>query len=205
MREGLLAASTAVGLEVMAELMAAETDALAGAKGRHQPDRLAYRHGSEAGTVTLDGRRLLRPPTGRPIGRSADQLAAGVVARMLAGLSTRRYRAGLEPVGTAIEAQARGTSRSAVSRRSLAVFRDGFRMGQHLLAGALGVRADGVKVPLGLVEGTTENKVVVTDLVTDLRDRGLDAPEGLLFVIDGGTALGAAVHSIFGGGALVQR
>jgi putative transposase len=145
---------------------------------------------------------------------------------MLAGLSTRRHLAGLEPVGTAIEAQARGTSRSAVSRRFLAataeplsellarplggqrflaVFLDGFRMGEHLFAGALGVRADGVKVPLGLVEGTTENKVVVTDLVTDLRDRGLDAPEGLLFVIDGGTALGAAVHSIFGGGALVQR
>ena len=69
MREGLRAASTAVGLEVMAEIRAAETDALAGAKGKHQPDRLAYRHGSEAGTVTLGGRRLLRPPTARPIGR----------------------------------------------------------------------------------------------------------------------------------------
>src|SRR5450756_2659552 len=67
MREGLRAASTAVGLEVMAEIRAAETDALAGAKGKHQPDRLAYRHGSEAGTVTLGGRRLLRPPTARPI------------------------------------------------------------------------------------------------------------------------------------------
>jgi len=64
-------------------------------------------------------------------------------------------------------------------------------MGAHLFAGALRVRADGVKVPLGLVEGTTENRVVVTDLVTDLRDRG--------------TALGAAVRWIFGGRALVQR
>jgi transposase-like protein len=78
-------------------------------------------------------------------------------------------------------------------------------MGAHLLAGALSVRAHGVKVPLGLVEGTTENKVVVTDLVTDLRDRGLDASGGLLFVIDRGTALGAAFRSIFGGQALVQR
>jgi putative transposase len=72
-------------------------------------------------------------------------------------------------------------------------------MGAHLFAGALRVRADGVKVPLGLVEGTTENMVVVADLVTDLRDRGLDASGGLLFVIDRGTALGAAVRSIFGG------
>jgi len=35
MREGVIAASTAAGLEVMDELMAAETDALAGAKGKH--------------------------------------------------------------------------------------------------------------------------------------------------------------------------
>lgn len=37
--------------------------------------------------------------------------------RMLAKLSTRRYRAGLEPVGTAVESGSRGTSKSSVSRR----------------------------------------------------------------------------------------
>jgi transposase-like protein len=193
LREGLLAASTAVGLEVMAELMAAETDALAGAKGKHQPDRLAYRHGSEAGTVTLGGRRLpVRRPRVRsadgaaelPLAsydafRSTDLLAAGVVARMLAGLSTRRYGAGLEPVGAGIEARAVGTSRSAVSRRFLAataerlsellsrplggqrflvIYLDGFGMGEHLLVGALGVTTDGTKVPLGVVEGTTKER-----------------------------------------------
>lgn len=193
LREGLLAASTAVGLEVMAELMAAETDALAGAKGKHQPDRLAYRHGSEAGTVTLGGRRLpVRRPRVRsadgaaelPLAsydafRSTDLLAAGVVARMLAGLSTRRYGAGLEPVGAGIEARAVGTSRSAVSRRFLAataerlsellsrplggqrflvIYLDGFGMGEHLLVGALGVTTDGTKIPLGVVEGTTKER-----------------------------------------------
>jgi hypothetical protein len=30
-------------------------------------------------------------------------------------------------------------------------------MGEHLLVGALGVTGDGTKVPLGVVEGTTEN------------------------------------------------
>jgi putative transposase len=240
LREGLLAASTAVGLEVMAELMAAETDALVGAKGKHRVDRLAYRHGSEAGTVTLGGRRLpVRRPRVRaadgtaelPLAsyeafRSADLLAAGIVARMLAGLSTRRYGAGLEPVGSAIEAQARGTSRSAVSRRFLAataerlaellgrpladqrflaVYLDGFGMGEHLLVGALGVRSDGIKVPLGLVEGTTENSAVVGALVTDLRERGLDVSAGLLFVIDGGPAIGSVIRAVFGAAALVQR
>ena len=43
MTEGLLAASTAVGMEVMAELMDAEATALAGPKGRHNRDRSATR------------------------------------------------------------------------------------------------------------------------------------------------------------------
>lgn len=37
MAEGLLAASTAVGLEVMAELMQVEVTELAGPKGKHDP------------------------------------------------------------------------------------------------------------------------------------------------------------------------
>ncbi len=40
--------------------------------------------------------------------------------RMLAGLSTRRYPVGLEPVGQRVEASARSTSKSAVSRRFVA-------------------------------------------------------------------------------------
>ena len=58
------------------------------------------------------------------------------------------------------------------------VFLDGFGMGEHLLVGALGVTDDGTKVPLGVVEGTTENKAVCTRLVADLAERGLDALVG---------------------------
>jgi hypothetical protein len=39
------------------------------------------------------------------------------------------------------------------------------------------------------VEGSTENATVVRRLVTDLRDRGVDAAGGILFVLDGGKAL----------------
>jgi transposase-like protein len=241
MREGLLAASVAVGLDVMAELMEAEVTDLAGPKGKHNPARTAKRHGSEHGTVTLGGRRVgVRRPRVRTVGddehelpvtsyerfTSADLLADGVVARMLGGLSTRGYPVGLEPVGASVEQTASGTSHSAVSRRFVAataerltallgrplggqrwliVFLDGFSMGEHLLVGALGVTADGTKVPLGVVEGTTENTAVCTRLVTGLRDRGLDAERGVLFVLDGGKALAAAVRNVFGGKALVQR
>jgi hypothetical protein len=134
MREGLLAASTAVGLEVFEELMRSEVDALAGPKGKHSSDRSAYRHGSETGSVTLGGRRLaIRRPrvrsadgetelplTSYEAASATDLLADGIVARMLAGLSTRRYGAGLEPVGRAIEEQALGVSHAAISRRFLA-------------------------------------------------------------------------------------
>jgi putative transposase len=241
MREGLLAASVAVGLEVMAELMEAEVTALAGPKGKHNLARAAKRHGGQDGTVTLGGRRVpVRRPRVRTVGDderelalasyttfvSADLLADGVVARMLGGLSTRGYPVGLEPVGAQVEQAATGTSRSAVSRRFvtataerleellnrplgdqrwLVVFLDGFGMGEHLLVGALGVTADGTKVPLGVVEGTTENTAVCTRLVTGLRDRGLDAERGVLFVLDGGKALAAAVRGVFGANALVQR
>jgi hypothetical protein len=135
LREGLLAASTAVGLEVMAEPVAAEVTDLAGPKGKHDPARVAKRHGSEQGTVTLGGRRVpVRRPRARTVGDdehepslesyetfvSADLLAGGVVARMLGGLSTRGYPVGLEPVGAQVEQAATGTSRSAVSRRFVA-------------------------------------------------------------------------------------
>jgi hypothetical protein len=135
MREGLLAASTAVGLEVMAELMDTEVTDLAGPKGKHNPARVAKRHGGQDGTVTLGGRRVpVRRPRVRTVGddeheltlesyetfTSADLLADGVVARMLGGLSTRGYPVGLEPVGARVEQIAVGTSRSAVSRRFVA-------------------------------------------------------------------------------------
>jgi putative transposase len=241
MREGLLAASTAVGLEVMVELMQAEVTALAGPKGKHNPARTAKRHGTQDGTVTLGGRRVpVRRPRVRTVGDdehelslesydafvSADLLANGVVARMLGGLSTRGYPVGLEPVGQQVEQTAVGTSHSAVSRRFvtataerldqllhrplgsqrwLVVFLDGFGMGEHLLVGALGVTADGTKVPLGVAEGTTENTAVCTRLVGDLAERGLDASGGVLFVVDGGKALDRSIRMVFGRKALIQR
>jgi hypothetical protein len=63
MRQGLLAASVVIGLDVMGELVDTEVTALAGPKGRHDPNRTAYRHGTEDGKVTFGGRRI---PVRRP-------------------------------------------------------------------------------------------------------------------------------------------
>src|ERR1019366_4596843 len=63
---------------------------------------------------------------------------------------------------------------------------------------ALGITTQGVKVPLGLWEGSTENATVATALLSDLVERGLDPEQGILFVLDGGKALRKAVRAVFG-------
>jgi len=61
------------------------------------------------------------------------------------------------------------------------------------------------KKPVGLWDGSTENKTVVRSLLADLVERGLKFDDGLLVVIDGAKALSAAVREVFGAKALVQR
>jgi hypothetical protein len=133
-QEGLLAMAVGTGLQVMAAMMTADVEAVCGPKGRHDPDRSAVRHGTGDGSVTLGGRRL---PVTRPRMRATDGTGEVPVAsyelfshtevlgrmamqRMLAGLSTRRYPVGLEPVGDRVEKSARSISKSAVSRRFVA-------------------------------------------------------------------------------------
>jgi putative transposase len=116
-KEGLLALAVGAGLQVMYAMMDADVAMLAGPKGKHRPDRVAVRHGGEAGSVTLGGRRVA---VRRPRVRAADGcgevrlpsydlfagtevLGAMAMERMLAGLSARRYRHGLEPVGEQVQ------------------------------------------------------------------------------------------------------
>ena len=119
-KEGLLALSVGVGLGVLSELMEEEVDDVVGLKGRWDPDRAAVRHGHEGGEVTLGGRRVeVRRPRARTAdGESEvalaiyqhfadrDPLRRVVLERMLAGVSTRRYRRTQEPVGTEVETRA---------------------------------------------------------------------------------------------------
>jgi putative transposase len=129
-KEGLLALSVGVGLGMLAELLEEEAVEVVGPKGRHDRERTAVRHGHESGEVTLGGRRVAvaRPRVRTVDGRAEvrlqtyeyfadrDPLTKSVPERMLAGLSTRRYRRTREPVGAEAEQAARSTSRSAVSR-----------------------------------------------------------------------------------------
>jgi putative transposase len=232
LREGLLALAVGAGLQVMSALMEQDVAAACGPRGKHDPQRSATRHGHGPGSVSLGGRRV---PVTRPRMRATDGsgelpvasyelfsrtevLGRMAMERMLAGLSTRRYPVGLEPVGTRTEQAAVSTSKSAVSRRFVAATEtalaqllaadlsqldlvglmiDGVHFGEHCCVVALGIGIDGTKHPLSLVEGSTENATLVTELIVGLRERGLDVTRPILVVLDGAKALRRAVLDVF--------
>src|SRR3954463_3142328 len=239
-REGLLALSVGVGLGVVHELMELEVAEVVGPRGKHDPDRVAVRHGHEAGSMTLGGRRV---PVKRPRVRSADgeheltvaayeyfadrdPLTRAVMDRMLAGVSTRKYARVGEPVGADVQARSTATSKSTVSEvfvertrtalgelmsrrlddvRLAVMMLDGLEIAERTHVVALGISTEGVKIPLGLWEGSTENATLARTLLADLVDRGLDPSQAILFVIDGGKALRKAIRDVFGAHALVHR
>jgi len=51
--------------------------------------------------------------------------------------------------------------------------------------------------PLALVEGSTENATLVTELCVGLRERGPDVTQPVLVVLDGSKALRRAVLDVF--------
>jgi putative transposase len=232
MREGLLALAVGAGLQVMQQLMEADVAAACGPRGRHDPGRTATRHGTERGSVTLGGRRV---PITRPRVRATDGtgelpvpayelftstelLGRMAMERMLAGVSTRRYPVALEPVGDQVDQDATSTSKSAVSRKFVAmtenalsellaqdlsgldlvaIMIDGVHFADHLCVVALGIGLDGTKHPLAVVEGSTENTTLVRGLLVGLRDRGLNVTRPILAVLDGAKALSAAIKEVF--------
>jgi putative transposase len=155
-----------------------------------------------------------------------DPLTRAVMDRMLAGVSTRRFAEVGEPVGEEVEQGSSSNGKSTVSEMFIERTRtalselmsrrlDDVRLAVMMLDGleiagrthivALGISTEGVKIPLGLWEGSTENATLVRTLLADLVDRGLDPEQAILFVIDGAKALRRAINDVFGEYALVHR
>jgi putative transposase len=238
-KEGLLGFCADVGLMVMSQMLDAEMTARVGPKHAKIPGRQANWHGTTKGPVVLGGREVT---VTRPRGRSVDEkeveletwaafsskdlLDRLTTERVLAGVATRRHVDVAEPLGAEIEAKAKATGRSSVSRRfkrateaALAelmardlsgldvavIMIDGLEIAGQCCVVALVICADGTKVPVGLWLGDTENKTVVTGLLADLQARGLSVDGGLLAVLDGAKALAAGVKKVFGEKAQIQR
>jgi putative transposase len=155
-----------------------------------------------------------------------DPLTCVVMNRMLAGVSTRKYASVGEPVGQSVEQESSSTSKSTVSElfiertrtaleelmsrrlddvRLAVMMLDGMEIADRTHVVALGITTDGVKIPLGLWEGSTENATLARELLSDLVERGLDPEQAILFVVDGGKAIRRAIKDVFGEHALVHR
>jgi putative transposase len=147
---------------------------------------------------------------------------------MLINVSTRRFgRAVRLPEGDVPAPAGAGVSKSAASRRFVALSAerlhawmaadlgeldllvvqiDSIHIAEELiLVAAIGIDSEGVKHPLGLVEGATENAAVVQALLDNLVGRGLDPAVCRLFIIDGAKALTKAVRRTFGRDVPIQR
>src|SRR5215217_14045 len=155
-----------------------------------------------------------------------DPLTRAVMDRMLAGVSTRKFARVGEPIGSEVEQASSSTSKTTTSElfiertrtalgrlmsrrlddvRLAVMMLDGLEIADRTHVVALGITTEGVKIPLGLWEGSTENATLARVLLADLVDRGLDAEQAILFVIDGGKALRRAIKDVFGEHALVHR
>jgi transposase-like protein len=89
--------------------------------------------------------------------------------------------------------------------RLCAVLIDGTPFKDRQMIAALGIGCDGAKTVLGIRESATENTAVVSALLSELVERGLDFSTPRLYVLDGGKALAAAVRKHAGETAFLQR
>ena len=122
-----------------------------------------------------------------------DPLTRAVMDRMLAGVSTRKFARVGEPVGDEVEESSSATSKTSVSElfvertatalselmgrrlddvRLAVMMLDGMEIAERCHVVALGITTEGVKIPLGLWEGSTENATLARTLLADLVDRG---------------------------------
>src|SRR5438105_7217824 len=222
------------GLELMHLVMDEEVKSLAGERHEQHAGRQAHRWGKEDGYCVVDGQKVpiqrtrLRTKDQREQGlgsyelfQRSGPLQAGVWDKMMRGLSTRNYGAVVKDFQSAY-----GIEKSAVSEnfieasrekvkqlmerplgelRLCAVLIDGTPFKDRQMIAALGIGCDGRKTVLGIREGATENTAVVSSLLSELVERGLDFPTPRLYILDGGKALHAAVRRHAGEAAFIQR
>jgi putative transposase len=222
-----------LGLMHVQMLLEDEVEALAGPRYARAGGTPGTRHGSNPGTVMLDGQRVpIRVPRVRseqaeiplrsyPALHGTGEADEALLRRVLYGISCRNYETAARAIPGAIGLSSSTVSRSFVTASAaklkefqerdlsgesyVALFLDGKSFADALLVIALGVTADGRKRFLGFVETDTENDRVLAPFLRTLVERGLDFSQGLLVVIDGGKGLRSAVRSVFQKKALVQR
>jgi putative transposase len=231
----------ASGMEALGEMMDHDAQAICGPRHARGHERQAHRWGTARGKIGFHGGKVeierprLRGFDGkeRPVPSweaavAGDWLGKWAMNQMLINVATRKFARSVRlPEGDVPAAKGAGLSKSAASRRFVALSAagmrrwlasdlsgldllviqiDGIHMDEDLiLVAAIGVDANGDKHPLGLIEGATENAATVQALIDNLVERGLDPAVARLFIIDGAKALSKAIRRTFGRAAAIQR
>jgi putative transposase len=174
----------------------------------------------------FDGRELVLPSWEHAM--AENWLGKWAMNLMLLNVSTRKFRRAVRlPEGDVPAPAGSAVSKSAASRHFVALSAarlrewlaadlsgldllvvqiDGIHISEYLvLIAAIGIDAQGIKHPLALAEGATENAAVAQALIDDLIERGLDPALPRLFIIDGSKALSRAIRRSFGRHTPIQR
>jgi putative transposase len=150
-----------------------------------------------------------------------SQLGSRILSILMKGVSTRNYKTILPAMAETVSVSKSQISREFATASAqqlkilcerrfddldiLIVYIDGIQFGDCHVIVAIGVDSDGCKHVLGLREGSSENSRVVTDLLNDLVERGVESDRPRLFVIDGSKALRCAIDAVYGADNAVQR
>ena len=178
------------GVEALAEMMEEDATTVCGARHRRHGDRRGYPWGRTHSEIGYHGGKVkvarprVRDRAGKEVSleswqalRDGNLLLEWALNLMVLNVSTRKYhRAVRLPEGDLEKARGDGTSKSAVSRRFVALSRkkmkawlasdlseldllviqiDGLHVGDHVLMAAIGVDGNGDKHVLAVVEGAT--------------------------------------------------
>ncbi len=197
------------GLQILRAILENEVTRRVGPPHRPNPSAGCVRWGQQRGYVVFGGRKVPveRPRVRTREGQEVElesyrqlqqdgKLQRAVREGIVAGLSTRNYGRAVESV-----VEGYGIEKSSVSRQFVAassnqlralcerrledlhlvvLMIDGIHFGGQVLVVALGIAEGGEKHVLGVWQGATENTAVVTGLLEDLVDRGLDTSKACL-------------------------
>lgn len=223
-----------LGLEAVNDVLQQEVISLAG-KRYERTEIENTRWGSNPGSVFLGGQkvavsvpRVRNKETGEEIKLKSYQelkdrasFDEKVFQNVINGISSRDYEKVAEQVPETFGIKKSSISRSFkqasakkirelferdLSKEDLvAIFVDGKSLRDMQVMIALGVTIEGIKIPLGFIETSTENSSVCKDFFNELITRGVKDNQEILFVVDGAKGINKAIKSVFGKMAIIQR
>lgn len=223
-----------IGLMAVEEVLQAEVCELAGHRYGHD-ENPNKRWGSNIGSVYLGNQKhSIRIPRVRNQTRGKEvplksyralQSDQGIndqtLAQVINGMSTRKFEKAAMQIPSTFGIQKSSISRKFIQATAkrlktfqdrdlseheiLVIFMDGKSFAENEMIIALGVTLSGEKIVLGAIEASTENQRVCRDFLVQLKERGLESEEKILFVIDGSKGLRKGIQTVFGKQAIIQR